>query len=89
MDSKIPGGTVNFVYCMCIAGLFGTCNHLATMFFSRVNFNLTKLTSASKLCIWNTPFGCKVDTAPKGIKDISFDMAQYTKEGKSKNKYCK
>lgn len=56
------------------------------MFFSRVNFNLTKLTSASKLCIWNAPFGCKVDTAPKGIKDISFDMHQHTKEGNSKKK---
>ena len=52
-DSKIPDGTVKSVYCSCVAGLVGTCNHAVAMLFRiehAVRFNPTKPTSASKLC---------------------------------------
>ena len=81
--------TVKAVYCLSVAGLIGTSNHVVAMLFRiehAVIFNLTKPTSTSKLCTWNVPSGSKVDVAPKRIKDICFGKAQYMKKQNSKNK---
>ena len=76
-DSEIPDDTVKSVFCSCVAGLAGTCNHVVAMLFRiehAVRFNLTKPTSASKLCTWDVPSISKVDVAPKKIKDVCFDI---------------
>ena len=76
-DSEIPDDTVKSAFCSCVAGLAGTCNHVVAMLFRiehAVRFNLTKPTSASKLCTWDVPSISKVDVAPKKIKDVCFDI---------------
>ena len=81
--------TVKAFYCLSVAGLIGTSNHVVAMFFRiehAVIFNFTTPTSTSKLCTWNVPSGSKVDVAPKRIKDICFGKAQYMKKQNSKNK---
>ena len=86
-DSKIPGGTVKSAYCLCVAGLVGTCNDVVAIRFGiehAVRFNLTNPTSTSKLWTWNVPSSNKVDTPPKRIKELSFYKPQYMKEGNIK-----
>ena len=58
-----PGGKILSTYCTCVAGLKGTCNHVAGLLF-RVDMavmkGLTKPSKTSVLSDWNVPSAQKL-----------------------------
>ena len=68
-----PGGYIHSAYCICTAGILGTCNHVTGMLFCIENAVQTGLTTPSKasvLCTCNIPKGQTVDTTVKPVQDL-------------------
>ena len=70
------------VHCSCMAGMSGTCNHVAAMFFrveAAVRLGLTNPTCTTKSCEW---LPNRKVVRPTKVKNLSFCRDDFGKRGK-------
>lgn len=73
-------------HCTCMAGMSGTCNHVAAMLFrieAAVRLGLTNPSCTSKSCEW---LPNRKDVKPEKIKNLSFKRDEFGKRGKKTRK---
>ena len=85
VDSDFPGDTIRTAYCICTAGLGGSCNHITAFLFRVESFVVTgktKPSQTSQLCKWNVPTGTKVDITPPPAQKMMFQNQHYARVNK-------
>ena len=81
-----PGGEILSAYCMCTAGLHGSCNHVVAIFFRvecAVATGATRPSTTSMSCQWTIPSGSKITLKPTKAEQLYFTKNKYTKSNKT------
>ncbi|XP_065659185.1 uncharacterized protein LOC136083633 [Hydra vulgaris] len=89
-----PGGTIIASYCTCVAGLLGSCSHVAGMLFrieAAVLSGFTQRTCTEQLAKWNVP-SKKKKIEPGKLTNFVVSTDHYRKKVLKKNitqlKFC-
>ena len=73
-------------HCSCMAGMSGTCNHVAAMLFrmeAAVRLGLTNQSCTSKSCEW---LPNRKEVKPEKVKNLSFSRDDFGKRGQKSRK---
>ncbi|XP_065641141.1 uncharacterized protein LOC136073423 [Hydra vulgaris] len=82
-----PGGTIIASYCTCVAGLLGSCSHVAGMLFrleAAVLSGFTQLTCTQKLAEWNI-LSKKKKIEPGSLTNFHVNADHYKKKVLKRN----